>query len=185
MSTRKTRSRAGKPIVSRPHMPGYGLPEGNKGLLPWSWAEQRLKKSHNYWITTVKLARASRQTPHASSHASPHTMVVWGLWQNGCFLFSTGSKSRKARNLAENSDCVVCTENAAEAVIVEGVAEIADMAARRRMLPVYERKYKFDMGAMKKDILSMKEPVFAVRPRVAFGLWEKHFVGKSTRWRFD
>jgi hypothetical protein len=30
----------------------------------------------------------------------------------------------------------------------------------------------------------MKEPVFAVRPRVAFALWEKYFVGKSTRWKF-
>jgi hypothetical protein len=58
------------------------------------------------------------------------------------------------------------------------------VAARRKMLPVYERKYKFDMGKMKEDILSMKEPVFAVRPRVVFGLWEKHFVGKSTRWTF-
>src|SRR5271170_2597409 len=162
-----------KRTSSRPHMPGYGLPEGNKGLLSWSWAERRLKKSHNYWITTVKL------------DGSPHTMVVWGLWQDGCFLFSTGSKSRKARNLAQNSNCVVCTENAGEAVIIEGVAKIADVAARRKMLPVYERKYKFDMGAMKKDILSMKEPVFAVRPRVAFGLWEKHFVNKSTRWAFD
>jgi len=112
-------------------------------------------------------------------------MVVWGLWQDGRFLFSTGSKSRKARNLAQNSNCLVCTENAAEAVIVEGVAEIADVAARRKMLPVYERKYKFDMRAMKKDMLAMKEPVFAVRPHVAFGLWEKHFVGKSTRWTFD
>jgi hypothetical protein len=72
-----------------------------------------------------------------------------------------------------------------EAVIVEGVAEIADVAARRKFLPSYERKYKFDMKGMQDDILSMKEPVFAVRPRVVFGLWEKHFVGKSTRWIFD
>jgi hypothetical protein len=36
-------------------------------------------------------------------------------------------------------------------------------------------KYKFDMSKMKDDILSMKEPVFAVRPRVVFGLWEKEF----------
>jgi general stress protein 26 len=162
-------------------MPGYGLPEGDKGLLPWKWAEQRLKKSHNYWITTVKQDGASQASPQAS----PHTMVVWGLWQDGRFLFSTGSKSRKARNLAQNPNCEVCTENADEAVIVEGVAEVADVAARRKMLPVYERKYKFDMGKMKDDILSMKEPVFAVRPRVAFGLWEKYFVGKSTRWTFD
>ena len=165
--------RAGMPKASRVHAPGYGFPEGNKGLLPWSWAEQRLKKSHNYWITTVK------------PDGTPHTMVVWGLWQDGRFLFSTGSKSRKARNLEANRNCVVCTELANEAVIVEGIAEIADVAARRKMLPVYERKYKFDMGGMREDILSMKEPVFAVRSRVAFGLWEKHFVSKSTKWVFD
>src|ERR1700686_5110178 len=85
-------------------MPGYGLPKGTKGLLPWRWAEQRLTKSHNYWITTVK------------ADGSPHTMVVWGLWRNGTFLFSTGRQSRKSRNLEKNRDCVVCTELAREAV---------------------------------------------------------------------
>ncbi len=153
-------------------MPGYGLPEGNKGLLPWTWAEQRLKKSHNYWITTVK------------PNSAPHTMVVWGLWQDGRFLFSTGSKSRKACNLAQNQNCIVCTEHANEAVIVEGFAQIADVPARRKFLSAYERKYKFDMSGMKQDILSMKEPIFTVRPGLVFGLWEKHFVGKSTRWKF-
>ncbi len=103
---------------------------------------------------------------------------------NGRFLFSTGSKSRKARNLKENLNCVVCTEHAHEAVIVEGVAEIADVAARRKFLPAYERKYKFDMKGMEQDILAMKEPVFAVLPRVVFGLWEEKFVEKSTRWKF-
>jgi len=112
-------------------------------------------------------------------------MVVWGLWQGGRFLFSTGSRSRKARNLAQNSNCVVCTEHAQEAVIVEGIAEVADVAARRKFLLKYELKYKFDMKGMEQDILSMKEPVFAVRPRVVFGLWEKEFVGKSTRWKFE
>jgi hypothetical protein len=164
-----------KPHSSRIAAPGYGFPKGTKGLLPWSWAEQRLKKSHNYWITTVKTE---------ASRTSPHTMVVWGLWQDGRFLFSTGSKSVKARNLAANSHCIVSTEHAQEAVIVEGIAEIADVAARRKFLPVYEKKYKFDMGKMKADILSLKEPVFAVRPQLAFALWEKHFQSKSTRWKF-
>jgi len=164
-------------------MPGYGLPEGSKGLLPWSWAEQRLKESHNYWITTVKPSGSpGNALPH---NVSPHTMVVWGLWQDGRFLFSTGSQSRKARNLAQNANCVLCTEHAHEAVIIEGTAEIADVAARRKFLPRYERKYSFDMSKMKTDILSMKEPVFAVRPRVAFALWEKHFMEKSTRWKFE
>jgi hypothetical protein len=178
---RKTEIEKRSPESSRPYAPGYGFPEGTKGLLPWSWAEQRLKKSHNYWITTV-----SSDGPRQSSpDTSPHTMVVWGLWQDGRFLFSTGSKSRKARNLAQNPRCIVCTEHAHEAVIVQGIAEIADVAARRKFLPPYERKYKFDMSTMKDDILSMKEPVFAVPPRVVFGLWEKHFQTKSTRWKFE
>lgn len=177
MATKKTK-RSQRPKASRPHAPGYGFPKGTKGLLPWSWAEHRLKKSHNYWIVTVK----TEGSPHG---VSPHAMVVWGLWQDGRFLFSTGSESRKARNLAANPNCIVCTENAAEAVIVEGVAEVADVAARRKMIPAYERKYDWDLSAMKDDMLSMKEPVFAVRPKVAFGLWEKHFQPKSTRWKFD
>jgi hypothetical protein len=41
------------------------------------------------------------------------------------------------------------------------------------------------MSAMKADILSMKEPVFAVRPRVVFGFWEKYFQSRSTRWKFN
>jgi hypothetical protein len=161
------------PKSSRPYMPGYGLPESNRGLLSWSWADLRLKKSHNYWITTVK------------PDGSPHTMVVWGLWRDDRLLFSTGSKSRKARNLARNQACVVCTEHAHEAVIVEGIAAIADLPARRKFLPTCERKYNFDVKSMKQDILSMKEPVFSVRPCVIFGLWEEHFVGKSTRWTFE
>ena len=166
------------PKSSRIQAPGYGFPTSRKGLLHWSWAEQRLKKSHNYWITTI--------TPTTGKpDCAPHTMVVWGLWQDGRFLFSTGSQSKKARNLAANRHCIVCTEHAHEAIIVEGIAEIADVAARKKMLRAYERKYKFDMSTMKDDILSMKEPVFAVRPRIVFGLWEKHFQNKSTRWTFE
>lgn len=173
MPAKKMESSPSTPKPSRPQAPGYGFPQGTKGLLAWSWAEQRLKKSHNYWITTVR------------PDGSPHVMVVWGMWQDGRFLFSTGSKSRKAQNLEKNPHCVVANEHAHEAVIVEGVAEIADVAARRKMIPAYERKYKFDLSKMKDDILSMKEPVYAVRPKVVFALWEKHFQTKSTRWRFE
>jgi len=172
MAAPKRRAKTLEPKTTRPLMPGYGLPENTKGLLPWKWAEQRLKKSHNYWITTVKPDRA------------PHTMVVWGLWLDGAFLFSTGSQSRKARNLAANQKCVVCNEDAHEAVIVEGTAGLAPVAVRREFLKKYQRKYDFDMATMEKDILSMKEPVFSVRPRLAFGLYEKKFMASATRWKF-
>jgi hypothetical protein len=154
------------PNPTRPHMPGYGLPKGTKGLLPWSWAEERLTKSHNYWISTC--------TPDGS----PHTMIVWGLWLDGNFYFSTGQKSRKARNLAVNPNCVICSERSHEAVILEGTASLlTDSTIRKRFATAYERKYKWDMS-------NFSEPVYVVRARVAFGLYEKDFIGKATRWKF-
>lgn len=154
-------------------MPGYGLPKGKKGLLPWKWAEDRLNKSHNYWVTTVR------------PDGRPHSMVVWGLWMEGGFYFSTGRKSRKAKNLGANGHCVIATEKANEAVIVEGMAEEAmDIAARRDFLKIYERKYQFDMSAFAEDILNLTEPIFLVRPSVIFGLDEKKSLNSATRWAF-
>jgi len=80
---------------------------------------------------------------------------------------------------------VVCTEQAHQAVIVEGIAEeVADVVLRCEFLKRYERKYAFDMSAFEADILSLKEPVYAVRPVVAFGLDEKKSLNAATRWRF-
>jgi Pyridoxamine 5'-phosphate oxidase len=171
MAGAKSKSTTPKP--SRPHMPGYGLPKGTKGLLSWKWAEDRLRKNHNYWITTVK------------PDGSPHTMIVWGLWLDGKFLFSTGRQSRKAQNLTANKRCVVCTEEADHAVIVEGIAEdTPDVALRRKFLSVCEKKYKFDLSSFSTDILNLKEPIYVVHPTVAFGLDEKKSLNAATRWRF-
>ncbi len=155
------------PKSSRPHMPGYGLPEHNKGLLPWKWAEQRLAKSHNYWITTVR------------PDGRPHTMVVWGLWLANVFYFSTGRESRKFHNLKANPNCVVCNELAREAVIVEGVArEVREAALGKRFFRLYERKYDFDMSPYQ------QEPIWVVRPVKVFAFDEKLTLNRATRWRF-
>jgi hypothetical protein len=154
-------------------MPGYGLPRDKKGLLPWRWAEERLTKSHNYWVATGR------------PDGTPHLMIVWGLWIDGGFYFSTGRQSRKAKNLAARKECVISTENADRAVIMEGVAEKAtDVAFLRRMLKLYEKKYKFDMSSMENDILNLKEPIYLVRPTVVFGLDEKQSLNSATRWKF-
>ena len=147
-------------------MPGYGVPKGSKGLLPWKWAEQRLKKSHNYWITTVR------------PDGSPHTMIVWGLWLDGAFYFSTGQQSRKAKNLARNPRCIVCTENASEAVVVEGEARCVQDPHELKFFARYATKYDWAMSAMQ------SEPISAVLPKVAFGLYEKKFQSSATRWNF-
>ena len=167
------RTTSGEPIPSRVHMPGYDLPEGPDGLMLWSWAEARLKGSHNYWLATVR------------QDGRPHLMIVWGLWHGGVFYFSTGSRSRKARNLESNAHCVIGTEQAHEAVVVEGAAEkVCDMEQLKELLALYQRKYDYDMSVMQEDILALREPIFAVRPSVAFGLDEKAVLQNATRWRF-
>ena len=40
------------PKPSRPLMPGSGLAESKKGLMPWTWAGQRPRKRHHPWTTT-------------------------------------------------------------------------------------------------------------------------------------
>src|SRR5881396_1639873 len=105
------KAKRNSPKATRPHMPGYGLPKSKKGLLAWKWAEQRLKKSRQYWIATTR------------PDGRPHVMVVWALWLDGVLYFSTGRHSRKAKNLAANPHCTMCTEDAAEAVILEGSVE--------------------------------------------------------------
>jgi len=154
------------PKTTRPHIPGYGLPKSNKGLLPWKWADDRLKKSRQYWIATTR------------PDGRPHVMVIWGVWVNDEFWFGTGRKSRKAQNLAANPHCVVCNEDAAQAVIVEGAVEMVDDHVRLEpVFAAYQKKYKI-------DIRGMGEPVFRVRPAVVFGLYEKKFGETATRWLF-
>jgi pyridoxine/pyridoxamine 5'-phosphate oxidase len=149
-------------------MPDYGVLDapGGAGLLPWHWAARRLADSHNYLLTTVR------------PDGRPHSAPVWGIWFEDAFCFSTGPRSRKARNLAANSHCVVCPEGLDQAVILEGVAEpITDRARLRRLFEVYNAKYQWDSSP---DL----GPVYAVRPTVAFGFIEYALQGSATRWRF-
>ena len=80
-----------QPKASRPQMAGYGVPESLEGALPWEWAEERLSKSHNYWLTSVR------------PNGAPHTMVVWGIWLDGAYYFSTGATTRKAQQPSAES----------------------------------------------------------------------------------
>lgn len=170
----QARARSKQPKSTRPQMSGYGLPKSNKGLLPWKWAEARLKKSKQYWIATTR------------PDGRPHVMVVWALWMDGVLYFSTGRESRKAKNLAANPNCTMCNEDAAEAVILEGVVNAERNVERiREFVKLYEKKYKWKLGEMGENMVALKDPVFCLRPRVAFGFWEKKFASTATRWLFN
>ena len=106
-------------------------------------------------------------------------MPIWGLWLDNGFYFSTGRNTRKARNLAANSRCVVCSENAEEAVIAEGqAAEVTDKNTLKRVFAAYKKKYKVDVSGM-------GSPMYFVKPSKVFGMWEKKFPSTATRWLFQ
>jgi pyridoxine/pyridoxamine 5'-phosphate oxidase len=111
---RKDSPKRKEPEATRPTVPGYEVSAKKTGLLPWKWAAERLKKSRQYWIATTR------------PDGAPHLMIIWGLWLEDAFWFSTGATSRKARNLAGNPKCVIGTDNAAEAVILEGTVEAVE-----------------------------------------------------------
>jgi nitroimidazol reductase NimA-like FMN-containing flavoprotein (pyridoxamine 5'-phosphate oxidase superfamily) len=172
--TGKSKVRPSGPKASRPHIPGYGLTNSAKGLLPWKWAEDRLNRSRQYWIATT------------GPGGRPHVMVIWALWLYGALYFSTGRKTRKAKNLRRNPRCTMCTDNAGEAVILEGVVDTEREVERiREFIRRYEKKYDWKLGEMAEDFMARKEPVFRLKPRVAFGLWEAKFTSSATRWKFN
>ncbi len=155
-----------EPIASRPHMPGYGISESAEGILPWSWAVERLQKTRNFWVATAR------------PNGRPHTMPVWAVWSANALYFSTASTSVKARNLSANPNCTITTEHADEAVILEGAATVEeDHDVLRPVWDAYKAKYDWDISG---------QSMFVLRPRTAFAFIEtsQQFTTSATRWTF-
>src|SRR5260370_38260436 len=91
-------------------MASYGTLTASEGsgLLPWSWAEERLISSRNYWMVTVW------------PDGRPHGLPVWGMWHDGAFWFSSRKPSRKSKNLGANPRCFVTTVCALNPGVVRG-----------------------------------------------------------------
>src|SRR5256714_9494145 len=167
----ETAAMTGEPQASRPFMPGYGIQPASEGtgLLPWSWAEERLVRAHDYWLATVW------------PDGRPHVMPVWGVWAGGALWFSCGGRSRKTRNIAANPRCVATTDNALEPVVVEGDAEVVTDLDRVAQFAAGENaKYGTDYPVSFFD--PAVNATFRLEPVWAFGLAEGDFSGSPTRW---
>jgi PPOX class probable F420-dependent enzyme len=160
-----------EPSTTRPYMPGYGIETGADGLLPWSWAVERLIRSHDYWVASL----------HADGR--PHVMPVWAVWLDDALWFSTSVQSRKARNLRADPRCTVTTDDPLEPVVVEGAASvIRDQDVIARYLAASNEKYAVDYSI---DFLDPAvNHTIRVDPETAFGLTEAEFTRTPTRWTF-
>jgi hypothetical protein len=154
--------------ASRPHLPGYGIVSADEGegLLPFEWAEARLRATRNYWVAT------------RDPDGQPAVAAVWGVWLDRQVVFSTGRRSRKARNLEADPRCAVTTESAGESVVVEGRAR--QVGFTDAFVTAYGDKYDF-------DITTLDEPIFAIAPLKVIAIieTEDRFAATATRWIFD
>jgi hypothetical protein len=158
-----------EPRRRRPPFKGYGVPETDEGMLPWSWATVRLEQARNYWVSTSR------------PDGRPHAMPVWGIWLDEAFFFGSGRDSAKTRNLAANPAIVVHLESGDETVILEGLAEqVLDDALERRVDEVYGPKYDFTP-----DSSDESDPWFVVRPKRAYAWTECSYPGSATQFDFD
>ena len=164
-----------EPRASRPYWPDAlsKSAEDISSLKPWSWALEHLEKSHNYWIATTRPDRR------------PHLMIIWGIWWQEAFWFSTGPRTRKAKNIAAMPHVVIGTEDADEAVILEGtIEEITDRSVWKQLAKIYNAKYGGDVEPL---LMASDGCVFRVQPQVAFAQDEhaEDFADAVTRWHFD
>ena len=159
-----------EPQASRPDMPGYGIagPLEGRELLPWTWAEDRLVDSHDYWLATVH-------------PAGPHVTPVWGVWQDSAAWFSSSPQSRKAKNIAVNPQVVITTDNPLQPVVVEGEAEpVVDHETIEQFTAWVNQKYRTEIAVE----FFAQNTCFRLGPRRVFSLDESDFTTSPTRWTF-
>ncbi|HEX2672820.1 MAG TPA: pyridoxamine 5'-phosphate oxidase family protein [Polyangiaceae bacterium] len=164
----KTKRRAASSIPTPTPVPmvaGYRPPGTKQKFLAWSFAEQRLRRAHNYWVCTTR--------PDGRPHAAP----VWGLWLDGAFLFSTEPSSRKARNLDANPNIVVHVESGDEVVMLEGRVETTELTPA--IDATYFRKYEIHLNGFPAPMV-----LYRIVPKTISAWREKAFSASTTQWRF-
>jgi general stress protein 26 len=147
---------------------------------PWSEASTLLEKAEIYWLSTVR------------PDGHPHVTPLIAVWQDGALHFCTGPAERKARNLAQNANCILTTgRNSIDEgldVIVEGAAvAVNDEVRLQQLADTYAAKYDWHFsvrnGAFYNDE-GGRALVFEVRPTTAFA-FGKGEPFSQTRYRFE
>ncbi|MCC6174607.1 MAG: pyridoxamine 5'-phosphate oxidase family protein [Chloroflexi bacterium] len=173
-NTLKAGSAAAEPVPSRPLMPdGYGVPENDDTLMPWSWAVERLERERNYWFCTTR------------PDGRPHAMPAWAVWVDDALYFDGSPETRRGRNLAANPAIVVHLESGDEVVVLEGDVQEAgrpDRALAERLVAAFVTKYGQSHNYHPSPDQWDEGGLWVLHPSVAFG-WDA-FPGTVTRWRF-
>ena len=141
-------------------------------LIPWSYVEEKLRSALNYWVATV------------SSSGTPHARPVDGVWVDGALCFGGSPETRWVRNLQANPAISVNLSSEAEAIILEGTAElVTDAAHSLAELSTAASKEKYPQYA-ELGLLDEFHPFWALRPRRAYAWTLEGFPKRATKWSF-
>jgi len=164
-AAKRARSKTSIPPM-RPDMPAVYSPKDAKpNFVPWSFAEQRLTRSHNYWVCSTR------------PDGRPHSAPVWGIWLDGAFYFSTDPSSRKGKNMNANPAVSIHVESGDEPVILEGQIEVVQLD--KRIDAAYHRKYRMHLIGFPGPVA-----VYRLKPKTVLAWREKDFGTSATKWEF-
>jgi nitroimidazol reductase NimA-like FMN-containing flavoprotein (pyridoxamine 5'-phosphate oxidase superfamily) len=145
----------------------------------WARGRERIKTAELFWLSTVR------------PDGRPHVTPLISVWLDGAAYFCTGPDERKAKNLAQNSSCILTTGcnllHEGLDVVVEGEAErVVDDDRLARVAAAYESKYGSEWHFEVRDGAFHHEGgaalVFELAPLTAFGFGKGEY--SQTRWRF-
>jgi pyridoxine/pyridoxamine 5'-phosphate oxidase len=157
-----------EPKATRPGFSeGYGISEEPEGMLPWSWAVERLTGSRNYWIVT------------ADADGRPRSMPVWGIWLDDSVVFGTNAGSRKGKNLARDPRVVIHPDSGDEVVILEGSVEEITLDAQ--IAGAFQEKYDWRPDPAESEGSAW----LRLRPSTAFAWLERDYPRTATRFLFE
>ncbi len=176
-----------KDPISKKNLDGYGAP-----IIPWEKVYKRMQKGftqapktggpdrHTAWLATVRPG------------GKPHVMPIGVLFVDDSFYFNTGSKTRKARNIARNPNSVITIATDDFDIVVQGPAKRIVDPARLQQIADAFKKEGWEPTVVKGGLTAKYSApsagpppwnVYEVKPETIFALATSEPYG-ATRWNF-
>jgi len=100
------------PKITRPTLP-KGYVDNPISEVTWEHVEERLARSVNYWICSVR------------PNGRPHVVPRWGVFIEGEIYYDGSPETRHAKNVAINPYVSVHLESGNDVVILDGTSRPA------------------------------------------------------------
>jgi hypothetical protein len=162
----------------------HGFSQPNATPTPWAVGLEQIIDADTFWLSTVR------------PDGRPHVTPLIAVWHGDAIWFTTGPDERKAKNLAENSSCVLTTGRSDLVdggldIVLEGTAEqVTNEAELDPIAQAFAAKYGTEIwnfavrdGAFSDREMGGRAIVFRVQPVRGLG-FRKGETFSQTTWSF-